>query len=475
MIVDDKIEELREEIINSTQGLVRIKSIQGDHKENMPFGKEVNDALEYTLNLSKSLGFKTVNLNGYVGYAEYGTGSEYIAVLGHLDVVPEGDGWTYPPFGAEIHNGKIYGRGTVDDKSPIISSLYGLKSLVDLNIPLKRKVRIIFGTNEETGCKDMPEYNKIESPPIYGFTPDGHYPIVFAEKGLTVFDLKRKITILENSGVLLKYLKGGAYANMVPSFAEALLITKFPDDIALKCKKFSIKENFDLSWEIKDEGLLIKSHGISAHGSTPALGKNAVMQLLKFLGEILLEKDELSDLICFLNKKIGFETDGKSLGINLYDSISGSLSFNLGAIALEDNELTIKLNIRYPIKNTLDDMVIPFKENLAPFKLNIENMWHKNPLYFSEDHPLITTLQKVYKNETGLEPQLLSIGMGTYAKEIKNIVAFGPILPGRIDLDHKADENILIEDLILNTKIYAKAILELANLESRSDKNDNVK
>ena len=132
----------------------------------------------------------------------------------------------------------------------------------------------------------------------------------------------------------------------------------------------------------------------------------------------------------------------------------------------------MKLNVRYPIESCLDDMLITFEEKLKITGLRIENMWHKAPLYFPEDHQLITTLQKVYTDETGLPPDLLAIGMGTYAKEIPNIVAFGPILPGREDLDHKANENIEIDDLILNTKIYAKAIYELANLESRSDKND---
>jgi succinyl-diaminopimelate desuccinylase len=108
----------------------------------------------------------------------------------------------------------------------------------------------------------------------------------------------------------------------------------------------------------------------------------------------------------------------------------------------------------------------PFVERLRPTGLGIEKLWHKKPLYFPKDHPLITALQRVYQQETGLKPELLSIGMGTYAKEIPNIVAFGPILPGRLDLDHKANENISIDDLILNTKIYAKAIMELANLES---------
>lgn len=466
MTLDGRIEELRNEIILSTREIVQIESIQGKAEENMPFGVNVNSALEYALNLSKNLGFNTLNLDGYAGFAEFGTGDEYVGVLGHLDVVPAGDGWNYPAFGAEIHDDKIYGRGTVDDKSPIISSLYGLKAIKDLCLPMKRKVRIIFGTNEETGCNDMPVYNSRELPPVFGFTPDGHYPIVSSEKGITVFDLTKKVAAKDNSGIIVKYIKGGEYANMVPSYAEALLFTKSKEKLIDECKRFSLKEGLNLTAEIIEDGIVVKSYGISAHGSTPELGKNAVMQLLRFLDYILKEKDELSDTIEFLNKYIGFETKGESLGIYFYDDISGSLSFNLGAMKFDEKGMVIKLNIRYPIKSTLDDMMVPLRKKLDSVGFALENMWHKKPLYFPADHILIETLKKVYNEKTGLVPELLSIGMGTYAKEIPNITAFGPILPGREDRDHKADEYISIEDLMLNTKIYAKAILELANLES---------
>ena len=463
MTLDEQIDLYVSDIITSTRELVRIPSVQGAPLDMAPFGTDVNNALEYMLNLSQDLGFNAVNLDGYAGYAEYGTGEEYIAVLGHLDVVPQGDGWDYPPFGAEIHEGKIYGRGTVDDKSPLISSLYGLKAIKELGIPLKRKVRIIFGTNEETGCKDMPRYNSTEKPPVFGFTPDGHYPVVFAEKGITVFDVVKNISMDES---LIKRIKGGHYANMVPSCAEAEIESDNIKDLYEKCISFSQKEGLKLVPELRDGKLIIISHGVSAHGSTPELGKNAVMQLFKFIDENVQGSDEVSRLIHFFNQNVGFDTEGRKLGINLYDEVSGNLSFNIGAVDISENNFVMKLNVRYPIKSKLEHWMEPLAEKLKPAGLRIENLWHKHPLYFPKEHPLINTLQRVYKEETGLTPELLSIGMGTYAKEIPNIVAFGPILPGRLDLDHKANENIEIDDLILNTKIYAKAIMELANLES---------
>ena len=157
-MLDEKILSMKEEIIKSVQEVVRIKSVEDKAKDGMPFGEGVHRALENCLELSKSLGFKTVNVDNMIGYAEYGEGDEMIAVLGHLDVVPEGDGWKYSPYAAEIHNGKIYGRGTTDDKGPTIGALYALKAVKDLNMPLKRRVRIIFGLNEETVSKCVKHY-----------------------------------------------------------------------------------------------------------------------------------------------------------------------------------------------------------------------------------------------------------------------------------------------------------------------------
>ena len=153
MKINEKIDELKEQLIISTQEIVKIKSIEEVAKEGMPYGEGISKALDKALEISKNLGFKTFNLDGYVGYAEYGDEEEYVAVLGHLDVVPEGNGWIYPPYGAEIHDGKMYGRGTMDDKAPIMAALYGLKAVKDLNLSLSKRLNYI-ATNEETGCKE---------------------------------------------------------------------------------------------------------------------------------------------------------------------------------------------------------------------------------------------------------------------------------------------------------------------------------
>ena len=462
MNLNKKIDELKEELISSTQNILKIKSVEAEPLPGMPFGEGVNEALDATLELADQLGFTTINYDGYVGVAEYGSGEDYVGVLGHLDVVPEGEGWTYPPYGAEIHDGKIYARGTLDDKGPIIAALYGLKALADSKIPLSKKVRIIFGTNEESGSAEIKHYLDKEKPPVAGFTPDAQYPMINGEKGLTVFNLVKDFVSWPATGNSIEYIKGGLKANMVPDYAEAKLELQDVFSTLLDLENYSFTTGYKLEGEISGDNLTIKSYGVAAHGSTPELGKNAIMQLLGFLGKIDFGSSDVSRWLDFVNDHIGMDVHGESFGVDLEDEVSGKLSFNVGVIDLTPRKSTLTLNLRYPVTNNFEDMNTPLLETLEGSDIRVENMENDNPLFFPEDHELIKVLQKVYVEQTGLDPKPIAIGGGTYAKEMPNIVAFGPIFPGKPDLDHQVNEYIEIEDLINNAKIYAHAIYELA-------------
>ncbi|MDF2882108.1 MAG: dipeptidase [Clostridiaceae bacterium] len=462
MELNKKIDQLKEDLVKSTQEIVKIRSVEGKSKDGMPFGEDVDKALKCALSISEKLGFKTVNMNGYIGYAEYGEGDDYVAVLGHLDVVPEGNGWIHPAYGAEIHDDKIYGRGTMDDKGPIMAALYGLKAVKDSNLHLSKRVRIIFGTNEETGCGEMEYYNSHEKAPINGFTPDAEYPIIYGEKGITIFDAVKDLNNKGCGEVVVKYIKGGQRANMVPDYCEAGIEAKNTEFVVKAVKEFAEKTGFKLTTEIKDNKLTVISKGIGAHGSLPELGKNAIMQMFAFLDTLPLGKCDLADFVAFFNNHVGFETDGKSFGVGLEDKESGKLTFNVGTISMDETKIAMALNLRYPVTYKYDDMMNPFNKTISGTGIRVENMMAQNPLFFPPDHPTIKALQKVYKEQTGEEAKLLAIGGGTYAKEMKNIVAFGPIFPGQEDLDHQANEYIGIEDLVVNAKIYAHAIYELA-------------
>jgi succinyl-diaminopimelate desuccinylase len=457
-LLDKKVVEMQEEIIKSVQEVVRIKSVEEEAKQGMPFGEGVHNALLYCLESSRSLGFKTVNVDNMIGYAEYGTGDEMIAVLGHLDVVPEGEGWTYPPYAAEIHDGKIYGRGTTDDKGPLMGALYALKAIKDLNIPLKRRVRVFFGLNEETGSQCVKHYvDKGEEMPVCGFTPDAEYPIINGEKGIVTCKFKRKL--VQDGNLILKWIKGGVAANVVPDYAEAAIIAPQNEIQNVKKSAEGIKE---IVIEEKNDLLIIKSYGISAHGSTPEKGKNAISHLIMFLGMLNFSKDT-KEFFDFYNKHIGLDVNGVNLGIGLEDEISGKFIFNLGVISGNQNEIIIDINMRYPVTSTYEEFIDIFNEKMSLGKLQELFLRHKKSLYVSPDTEFIKKLQKVYEEKVGGTADLISIGGGTYAKAMKNVVAFGPIFKGEPMVEHKPDEYIEIDSLIKNVQIMAAAIVELAN------------
>ena len=462
MELNRKVDELKEEMIAATQKLVRVKSLEAAALPGMPYGKDVNTALETALGICSELGLKTVNVDGYVGYGEIGEGDDYVAILGHVDVVPEGEGWTYPPYAAEIHDGKIFGRGTLDDKGPMMAALYGLKAVLNSDLKLSKKVRVLFGTNEESGCGEIKHYLEVEKPPISGFTPDAQYPMISGEKGITYINIHRELKKKSLTELKLKYVKGGLVHNSVPDYCEAAIETKNSSLVTSALEAFVKKTGHDIKAEVKEDLVVLKSVGVSAHGSLPHMGKNSIMQLLLFIGELDLGDSDISDAIAFINKSIGMEYNGESFGLGLEDKQSGKLTFNVGVIEMNEDKLTLKLNIRYPVTNTYEDFIVPFNSKLEGTGFTVEILISLTPLFFPEDHPLIKTLQKVYVEQTGLDPTPLSIGGGTYAKEMANIVAFGPIFPGKPDLDHQVNEYIEIDDLVMNAKIYAHAIYELA-------------
>lgn len=462
MKINNIIDSLKDDMIKSTQELVKIKSVEGEPKEGKPYGEGPYKALDKALNICKDLGFKTKNLDGYIGYAEYGEGEDYVAVLGHLDVVPTGDGWKYDPYAGEIHDGKIHGRGTMDDKGPTLAALYGLKAIKEAKIPLSKRVRIIFGTNEETGSNELPHYLEKEKPPIYGFTPDAEYPIIFAEKGILQCNLVKKLEVKGKRDTTIEYIKGGDRPNIVCDYCEAGIKTFDYDVIERSVKFFRDKTGYDLSLEEKNGLIIVKSKGKAAHGSTPELGENAITHLFKFLGELPVGYSDILSFIRFFNKNIGEETNGESFGLKLSDKESGDLSFNVGSISMDKDKVSMAIDIRFPVTYTLDYVRGLLNKKIEDVGIGIENPSTENPLYFNKDHKLIKSLQKVYREQTGKKAELLAIGGGTYAKGMPNTVAFGPIFPGEPDLIHKPNEYIKIDELVLNSKIYAHAICELA-------------
>lgn len=461
MFFNDQITNMEKQMVQSMQEILKFRSVEGPAEGDMPFGKAVHDCLIYTLTLAEKLGFKTKNVDNYAGHAEIGEGDEIVGILVHLDVVPEGEGWDYDPYGGEITDGKIFGRGTLDDKGPAIASLYAMKALVDSGVKLNKRVRLIFGLNEETGWKGINYYLAHEKTPNLAFTPDSGFPACHGEKGIMIFEATKTFEErLVDGGVEVISIKGGNAANMVPDWAEAKIKETY--DIAPFVQAYMTDKGGDLRFERKDGITTIYSKGISAHGSTPEDGRNAIAYLLDFINVLDIELGDLASFIRYYETIIGLEYNGEHAGCAFEDEDSGKLTYNIGTIDLDSKGVKMVINVRYPITTPFEDVENGIIESFQPIGLQYRLTEHMKPIYFPKDHPLIETLMAVYREHTGDMSQPTTTGGGTYARAMDNAVAFGGVFPGDPELAHQKNEFITIENLVKTSQIYASAIYELA-------------
>lgn len=450
------MEEHKEELIRDLQGCIRIRSLYCEDGSGYPYGKPVHDCLEYMLRLGGAMGFAAVNMDNQLGWCEYGAGEEMVAVLGHLDVVPEGDGWTVPPYEGLVKDGRIYGRGTMDDKGPTVAALYALKAIAASGLPLKRRIRILFGLNEESGSADMKYYRSHGGEdPVMGFTPDGEYPVINGEKGLITesyacdFEPEGELRLLE--------ISGGTAHNIVPNYAMA----RFACPAAL-AEEICAMQAEEIRCSRTDDGVLVEAAGVNAHGGTPHEGVNANGRLVQFLARLPL-KGQLAVAIRFLAEKLGMEYDGASLGIAMADEVSGALTNNFGVLRGDAGSLEVKLNYRYPVTRSFAMCGPQVRAAFEGAGFRCTASAHKNCLYMPEDSELVRRLMKVYRDCTGDTASTpKSIGGGTYAKMLPNVLAFGPIFPGDEVREHKPDEFMELSRLLDNASMLAEAMYALA-------------
>ena len=470
--LERKVDSYKDDMVNTLQEMVRIKSVEAKAKEGMPFGEGVDKSLKKFLEIADQMGLKTKYVDGYAGHVEIGEGDEILGILCHLDVVPEGTGWTYPPYAAEIHEDKLYGRGSIDDKGPAVASLYALKAIQESGVDLNKKIRLILGTDEESGWEGLDYYFQKEPKPDMAFSPDAEYPVIHAEKGILIFDMNYDLDIDSEDyedDTDFKYevisLKGGNAPNMVPESAEAVIKTEYGQAFEKKMVNFVEKTDYDFEIEsINSKKYKITSNGVSAHGSMPEKGVNAISRMMAFLGE--LDKLNIGDFVDFYNQKIGLDYYGERIGCELSDEVSGKLIFNVGQVKLEEGTVKTTINIRYPVTNSKDEVMEGIKNSIADFDAYLEMKNHQGPLHVPKDDPLVQNLMKVYRKVTGDEDsEPIAIGGGTYARAVPKGVAFGALFPDEEELAHQKDEFISLENFYKNAKIIAYAIKALDKVE----------
>ena len=460
------LEDNKNDILNTICEVIKIPSIskESEGTTNSPFGENCAKALDYVLNLAKSMGFRTKNVDGYCGYIEFGEGTEMLGIIGHLDVVPGGEGWTKcKPFEPIITDNKLYGRGAIDDKGPVIASLYAMKYVMD-SMNVNKRVRLILGLNEEVSWKCIEYYKQHEELPTIGFSPDADFPCIYAEKGFLNAFLSAYIP--DNQSIKIKELICDNAINIVPKHAECVLKTTNIDAETIKAELSNIitQNNFHIEIEpVDNQTIKLISTGVAAHSAHPDLGVNALSRLLVLLNKILTLHNIYVPILDYVDKKINTTLNGELLNINCDDE-SGNLTLNIGNLKYENNELTIGLNIRIPV--TIYPSII--KQKIADSTLDYEDTSvkfadEKPALFVPKTDPLVTTLCSVFNEVTGQNAEPITCGGATYARAFKNVVSFGCNMPGNVDLCHQADEYISIKDLFTSIEILIRAIWKLAS------------
>lgn len=462
------IENYKPEIIQKTQELIQIPSINSQSPNPYkPFGENIDKALQYMLRLGSTLGFRTKNIDGYCGYIEFGKGKEIVGIIGHLDVVPEGQGWTFPPFSGTISDNKIYGRGAIDDKGPVIASLYAMKAVMD-NYKVNKRVRLIIGLNEENDWKCIEYYKKHEEFPTVGFSPDADFPCIYAEKSILSFYFSTDFSNTNQNLISIKEIDCNNNAiNVVPKFCSITLKVDSDkismNDFTSNIKTIIDKYNFEIDiYQINDEEVKLTSHGVQAHAAHPDLGINSISRLVIVVDNIFKNYNINVELFDFFTKYINTEYNGKSLNIDFSDE-SGSLTLNVGFFGIEKNILKIGMNLRVPVNTQIIEIENAFIRSTSSYPNVDFNMSRYQPsLYISKDNYLVKTLCNIYTKLTNSNKEPIAIGGATYARAFDNFISFGANLPGQKDMCHQTNEFISIDNLILASKIYSTAIYELA-------------
>jgi succinyl-diaminopimelate desuccinylase len=434
---------LEEKMIDTLKKVLSINTVKTPALSDMPFGKGNADCLQYVLDMAKSMGFDTYNCDNYAGHVEFGKGEQIVGVLGHLDVVPVTEGWDTPPFEGTIKNGRIYGRGASDDKGPMIACLYALKALKDSGYVPNKKIRLIFGCDEESGMECI-KYYKTKMPlPDIAFSPDGDFPVINIEKGIFAMDLD--IGKLPNQ--VLEIL-AGTRVNVVPDNCMALLSLTVDEQKII---------NSGVEYKKTEKGYQLTTTGVSCHGANPHLGDNAAWKMFKALAKIF-DTDEVLDFVA--NKMCG-DVFCKTWGFGIEDTQSGKITSNVGVVSMEDSHLKIKLDIRYPV--TFSDKFIEECVVSNSIKsLVIEEKHIKKPLYVEPDSFLVKTLLDIYNNEMKTDAKPIAIGGGTYSRMLPCCVAFGPAFPEEKTAIHEKNEYIDIENLKKMAYMYALAMETLS-------------
>jgi succinyl-diaminopimelate desuccinylase len=448
-----------QELLDHYRAMLRIPSLEGHPEPNAPFGVENRRALDLALSLSEKYGFQTKDLDGYIGYAEFGEGP-LVMSLGHLDVVPVGPGWKHEPFGAEIDGGYVYARGATDDKGPTMASFFAIRAIKECVPDLHCRLRQAFGCNEESGFGCVHHYVQVDEAPVFGVAPDSMWPLVNAEKGIA--NLRLSLPLNEGDFALLEAV-GGQRPNIVIDSCTAKVKV---GAAARKEVEEKLADAWDknVTWKWNGDVLEIEATGKAAHGSTPYYGDSAAARAFRFIFSLA----PVPDQEYFQDLFYSTHPSGSGIGIHGRDEVSNDLTCNLGIVETSGGRLRLLFNVRYPVTwkgDHLRDLCLAYLgKKLECWTL--DEFVDSPSLFFPIDHPLVKTIVDVYTEETGEHKEPGVMGGGTYARAVPNTVSIGTCWEGD-GKAHETDERLKIENLYKASRIYAHMLYRLCRIAEK--------
>ena len=451
----------RQQLVEMISRLVRIRSVREEAQPGMPFGPGPAAALAEGLRLAEELGFATKNYDNYVGAVDMNDLETQLHILCHLDVVGEGTGWTVTePYEPIEVDGMLYGRGTDDDKGPAVAALLAMQAVRDLGVPLKKNVRLLLGTDEESGSGDIAYYYSKEPYAPCTFSPDGEFPVINLEKG-SYKPVFTKTWAAESATPRVKEFHGGFRINVLPPEAECLVAGLSAEAAQPYCDKAAGETGVTYALTQRGDDLHILCKGKGAHASTPEEGVNAITGLIHLLCMLPLAKVGSTAALHALNALFPHgDSAGKALGIAQADEMSGPLTLAFSLLELNDTGLSGQFDSRVPVCANEDNCKAVAEAAFAKFGFAAEGGMQE-PHYTPADTPLVSTLLKCYEQYSGRKGECLAIGGGTYVHDIPGGVAFGCAMPGFNGNMHGADEHTCIADQLTAAKIFTQAIIDL--------------
>ncbi len=444
--LDKIVNDYKEEAFDLLKRLIACESVLDEYRpeSETPFGVECKKALDTLLAQAKKDGFITKNVDNYAGHISYGKGEETVGVLAHLDVVPvKKEEWDTYPFELVFKGDKMFARGSLDDKGPLVASYIAMKALKNLGFEPKKEIRLIAGCDEESGSRCLEHYFKYEKKPELGFSPDADFPLIYGEKGMTSYDILGDVS----DDIISEFICGDRY-NIVPSKASM----KLKIDLKKEFNKF-LKDN-NYQGEIDGDNYI--TYGRASHGAFPQNGLNAAYMMFEFLNQYSDSK-----LAKFFNEYYLGDVYGKKLGYDMYDDEMKYLTSNLAIVMINDNKLRIGVNCRVPLDSGFKVIKECLDKATAKYGYSYKVLFENNRHYVPRDSFLVKTLMNAYKEVTKDDSEPITIGGGTYAREIECAVAFGALMPGREDVCHIANEYMFVDDFLNAIKVYVKALYDL--------------